>query len=159
MKSIIVTNQSSKKYLKTEIQKLPDDGSYTVEIKKTGKDSTAKQRRLNWLWCSEIAKSGVGYDDNKMDVHIRGKYKFALPILLRDCDIFPIIHAHFMEVTRYAEDRSHLVKEFTRLHISTEQMTKEQRAEYLTDFSQFFISHGVTLTDPSLQGLNPDTFL
>lgn len=156
MKSIIVTNQQSKLYLQSLIQEIPEDGSVTVEVKKTKKDSTSKQRRLQWLWNTEVSQSGLGRDDNKMDVHIRAKYMFAMPILMEDDDIFPIIFVKFQESVEFASNRSELYKTFCSEYISTERMTKEQRARYLTEFQRYWTGKGVNLTDPAMQGLDPD---
>lgn len=159
MKAIIIQSAQSKTFTKSLIDELPEDGSFTIEIKKTDKSPTGKQRRLQWLWATEVANSGIGGNDTKEGVHLAMKWKFARPILLRDCDVFPVFYFHFEEVTKYAEEKSHLMKEFTRLYISAENLSKTQRAEYLTDFQRFWVGKGVCLTDPSLQGLNPDTFL
>jgi hypothetical protein len=154
MKSIILKSKQSKTYCQSLIEESPEDGSITVEIKKTKKDSTSAQRRLQWLWATEVSQSGLGADDNKMDVHIRAKYMFGMPILMRDHDIFPIIFVKFQESVKFATNRSELYKIFCSEYISTEKMTKEQRAEYLTNFQKYWIGKGVNLTDPSLQGLD-----
>jgi len=156
MKSITITSEQNKVYCQSLIHELPDDGSHTIEIKKTKKDSTSKQRRLQWLWNTEVSQSGLGADDNKMDVHIRAKYMFAMPILMEDDDIFPIIFVKFQESVEFAPNRSELYKTFCSEYISTERMTKEQRARYLTDFQKYWTGKGVNLTDPALQGLDPD---
>jgi hypothetical protein len=158
MKSIILKNQQSKLYCQSLIQESPDDGSITVEIKKTKKDSTSKQRRLQWMWYTEIANSGLGSDDNKNDVHTRAKWQFCRPILLRDCEIFPIILNKFEETIQYAENKSELYRIFSRDYISTERLSKSQRAEYLTDFQRYWASKGVCLSDPELQGLELESF-
>jgi len=49
------------------------------------------------------------------------------------------------------------MKVFASQYISTERFTRKQRAEFLTDFQNYWTGKGVELTDPSLQGL--DQFL
>jgi hypothetical protein len=110
------------------------------------------------MWAGEIANSGLGSDDNKNDVHTRAKWMFARPILLRDCEIFPIILNKFEETIQYAENKSELYRIFSRDYISTERLSKSQRAEYLTDFQRYWTSKGVCLSDPELQGLDLESF-
>ncbi len=159
MKEIIIDSDQKKLFCKSMIEEMIADGSETIVFKKTDKSPTAKQRRLQWLWNTEVANSGIGGNDTKNGVHLTAKWQFCRPILLRDCDIFPILYNHFMKVTELAENRPAMAKEFTNQYISTERLTKHQRAEYLTEFSRFWNSKGVCLTDPGLQGLDPGTFL
>jgi len=153
---LIIDSTRQKTYCKSLIDEMPEDGSMTVEIKKAGMDSTAKQRRLNWLWCTEIAQSGLGADDTKEDVYTRAKYQFARPILLRDSETFGAIFAGFEIVIKDydTEVKRQCYMEFSRDYISTEQMTKRQRAEFLTDLQGYWIRKGVNLTDPATQGLD-----
>jgi len=155
MPSVSITLESERKlaYCMTMLQQLPVDGSKTITFSDTDESSTARQRRLQWMWNGEVAKSGLGSDDDKDSVHVRAKWMFARPILLRDDSVFPIIYKAFMDAVKNAENRSFHVMEFTERHISTEQMTKQQRAEYLTEFQRYWTSKGVCLTDPSLQGV------
>jgi hypothetical protein len=52
------------------------------------------------------------------------------------------------------QDRGEYWRQFTEYYISTEQMTRRQRAEYLTEFQRFWVGKGVNLSDPALQGLD-----
>jgi hypothetical protein len=52
------------------------------------------------------------------------------------------------------QDRGAFWREFTEYYISTEQMTRAQRAEYLREFEMFWRGKGVSLTDPNTHGLD-----
>ena len=154
MKEIILSSESNKNYCLTWIKEKALDGKHTVILKKTDKSPTAAQRRLQWLWNSEVAMSGLGSDDDKMDVHIRAKYQFCRPILLRDNEIYGAIDTYFHDTVKNAENKAELIKEFARDYISTEQLTRKQRTEYLTEFQRFWLNKGVNLTNPEMQGVD-----
>jgi hypothetical protein len=155
MKTIILENEQRRTFLLNLIQEKPVDGSVTVEIKKTDTSPTSAQRRLQWLWYSEVAASGLGRDDTKDDVHLTAKWQFCRPILLRDSVTFGAIFAGFSEMIEQIDTpRDEMWREFTRDYISTEKLTRAQRAEYLTEFQRFWTGKGVELTDPALQGLD-----
>jgi len=155
MKTIIITNEQQKKYAQNLIAEMPADGSMTVITKNTTKDSTAKQRRLAWLWYTEVAASGLGRDDTKEGVHLTAKWMFARGILLRDSFTFGAVYAGFTEMIKDVDRaRDELWREFTQDYISTESMTRKQRAEYLTEFQRYWTGKGVELTRPEDQGFD-----
>lgn len=156
MRTIIIKSERDKVYCQSLITQMPVDGSETVVTKKTDSSSTARQRRLQWLWYTEVVASGLGQDDTKDDVHIRSKWKFARPILLRDDEVFSILYQAFISAIspHEAHKKSQYAKEFTDQYISTERLSKRQRAEYLTEFQRFWIGQGVELTDPDMQGVD-----
>jgi len=156
MKTVIIKSEQNKTFCKSFIDEMLIDGSQTVIFKKTDKSPTAKQNRLMWLWYSEAASSGLGSADTKDSVHLESKWKFARPILLRDSDTFIIIFEHFVKTIEWADDKKELYKEFTDQYISTTKLSKHQKAEYLTEFQRYWIGKGVNLTDPSMQGLDPN---
>jgi len=100
MKTIKISSEREKNYALSLIQQMPADGSDTVIIKKTDNSSTADQRRLQWLWYSELGASGIGSADTKESVHIESKWRFARPIYLRDDEVFGIIYEKFMDTVR-----------------------------------------------------------
>lgn len=159
MKSVIIDSQQKKTYLQTLIQELPEDGNHTVEVKKTDKSPTARQNRLMWKWYKEVADSGLGRNDTQEGVHIDSKWSFGRKIFERDDkDFYDLIHL-CEKAWKYDERRSEKLLHFTKFHISTKDMTKHQKAEYLSKFERFWRGEGVPLTDPSLQGLDVKTFL
>lgn len=154
MKIIIIDSDKRKRYCQTLISEMLIDGSKTVEIKNTDKSPSASQRRTWWMWCGEVADSGVGQDGDKDSVHIRAKWQFVRPILLRDSEIFGIIYRQFRKVIEGSSLKSELCQEFARDYIHTEQLSMAQRAESLKDFERFWLGEGVNLTDPNLMGLD-----
>lgn len=154
MKSIVINSEQRRTYCQNLISELSVDGSKTIEIKNTDKNSTAAQRRLQWLWNTEVAQSGLGQDDDKNQVHIRAKMMFAHPILLRDDEVYPILYKCFKDTVKSSDNYALYIKDFANQYISTERFTKAQRAEYLTDFQRYWTGKGVNLTDPALQGVD-----
>ena len=154
MKTIIIDSDRQKLYCKNLIDEMPIDGSQTVTTKKTDMSPTGKQRRLQWKWYTEVAQSGLGQNDTKDGVHLTAKWQFARPILLRDDEVFGVVFEYFMKAVEQSKNKSAYLKEFTRDYISTERMNKHQRAEFLTDFQNFWIRKGVDLTDPNLHGVD-----
>ena len=156
MKTIIIDSDRQKTYAKNLIAEMPVDGTMTVVVKKTDMSSTASQRGLQWKWNTEVSQSGLGRDDTKEGVHVTAKWMFARPILLRDDEVFGAVYAGFSQMIESIPDRSRseLWRDFTVNYISTEALTKRQRAEYLTEFQMFWAGKGVELTDPAMQGLD-----
>ena len=154
MKSILINSDHQKTYAKSLIDEMPSLGTYIVDIKQVKESSTAKQRRLQWLWYTEVSQSGLGKNDSKEGVHLTAKWQFARPILLRDDELFGMIYGKFIEVVTGSATYSEFCRAFSDQYISTERMTRKQRAEFLTDFQRFWTGKGVSLTDPATQGLD-----
>jgi len=154
MKIIIIDSEMQKNYCRTMIDQIKLDGKSAVVFKKTDMSPTARQRRLWWCWCTEVSMSGLGQDDDKESVHVRAKWQFIRPILLRDDDLFGMIYNKFMEVVSGMENRSELCQVFAQDYISTERITRKQRAEGMSEFQRFWIGKGVELTNPDLLGLD-----
>ena len=150
MKTIILNSDRQKTYAENLIKESPADGSMTVIIKTTDVSSTAAQRRLAWLWYTEIAASGLGSEDTKEGVHTVCKWLFAKPILLRDDEVFGAVFAGFSQMVEQVESgtRAEYWREFTRDFISTERMSRKQRSEYLSDLQRYWTGKGVNLSDP-----------
>lgn len=158
MKTIIIDSEQRRKYCLTMLNEMTVDGSMTVIFKKTDASSTARQRQLQWKWYTEVATSGLGQDDDKSAVHIRAKMMFAHPILMRDDEVYPVLYNTFKKAVKTSENYAAYIKEFADQYISTERLTKAQRAEYLREFQRFWIGNGAELTDPALQGLDLNKF-
>lgn len=151
---IIIDSELRKIYCRSLIDELKEDGSDTVEFKKTGVSPTARQRRLWFLWCREVSVSGLGQDDTVDTVHIRAKWMFVKPIMLAQSEMFALIYNHFMKTVEHSEIKSKQCIEFARDYISTEALTKDNRIKSLKDFQRYWVGKGVNLTDPSLQGVD-----
>jgi len=111
-----------------------------------------KQRNLDWQWNTDIANAGIGgkHEDTKDGVHLVCKYRFAVPILLRDDEFFASLYEGWLKNHKGDEEA---ILWFISHHVSTEALTVSQMAEYLTDKQRFYSSKGVNLTDPAFQGL------
>jgi len=154
MKEIVIDSERQKRFCQTILEEMPIDGSKTIIIKNTDMSATSKQRRLQWLWSTEISQSGLGQDNTKEDVHIRAKLMFAHPILMRDDEVYPLLYNAFKEAVKTSENYALFIKDFAEQYISTERLSRKQRAEYLKDIQNYWTDKGVELTDPSLQGLD-----
>lgn len=155
MLEIIIDSERQKTYAKSLIDQMQIDGSDTVITKKTPKDATYKQQKLWFLWCGEVANSGLGRDDNTSDVHIRAKWKFVRPILLEENEIFGIIYDSFMKTINGSIVKPELCRTFSDEYIHTNSLTRKGRIKSLNEFEKFWcIDNGVNLTDPSTIGLN-----
>jgi hypothetical protein len=147
-----LVDQNVKKEVINKIIDLECDGKYKISISSAG-SKTAKQRALDYLWDSEIFKSGVGWhDESVITTHARSKWLFARPIWLRDdFEVFPIIYNHFM--SKYRHDKKKCLI-FAQDYISTERFTKEQAWEYMNNKQNFWLEKGVNLTNPNDYGLD-----
>ena len=113
---------------------------------------SAKQRGLQWIWYEDIVKAGIGgkHESDKNGVHLVCKYWFAVPILQRDDDFFAALYAGWR--TNHKGDEAAILW-FVDNHVSTEDLTVSQMAEYLTEIERHYLDKGVNLTSPQFRGL------
>ncbi len=139
--------------LATRIGMIPIDGSVKVVISDAGSKSS-KQRGLQWQWYTEVARAGIGgkHEDTKNGVHLLSKWRWAVPILLRDDGFFADIFNVWRE--KYG-DNPEAMGWFLDNHVTTEKFNASQMAEYLTDFERHYRPM-VNLTDPDLMGLKEE---
>lgn len=130
---------------------LPSDGKVKVVISNAG-DKSARQRGLQWKWYTETALAGIGgrHEDTKNGVHLVSKWRWALPILIRDDEFFAEIYLAWHE--KYADDEERMLW-FVDTQVHTERMSTSQMAEFLTDYERHYGAR-VNLTDPRDFGLN-----
>ena len=136
------------------ISTLDDSRDYMAVIKNYDPSKTARQRRLDWRWNSEIASSGLGRHDDPKLVHLDGKWLFARPLLLSGEDEYSLWVADMwkmiIEKAPYDKDRQ---KAFFVNGVHTERMSKPIISQYLQSKQRYWTRKGVILTDPSLAGL------
>lgn len=154
MKTILINSPREKTFALSMVGEIEPDGTMEVIIKKIDGSSTAKQRRLRWLWMGEIARSGLGRHDTAKDVDRVCKWEFAIPIFKRDDPDFHSILRFFIGLVYDRDDKPEAWRKFLDKHVSVENMTRAQEAEYLTEVQRFWIGKGVSLTDPSTQGVD-----
>jgi len=135
-----------------KVRKCELGNKFKVVISNAG-DKTTKQRGYQWRLYLDIVKSGVGGErnDTAEGVHVDCKWRFALPIFMRDDDFFQELYLAFKN--KY-EDDSERMRWFIANQVHTEQMNTSQMAEYLTMLINFYVPMGVQLTDPKDYGLN-----
>jgi len=148
MKEIILNSKARQQEAIDTINLLEVDGSMVVQIKKVDKSGTAAQRRLYWLWVKEISESGIGRHDTVEEVHLEQKWEFCLPILKEEDEVFGILYGAFRNAIEGSLVMSEACKIFCKDYISTERLTRKQRARMLTEMQRKWTREGVNLTDP-----------
>lgn len=143
-------NENVKRNVITYIQSLPADGKRKIVISDAGSKS-ARQRGLQWKWYSEVAHAGIGgiHEDTKEGVHLASKYRWALPIFIRDDEFFAELWTTWKVQHDGNEDA---LRWFVDTQVHTEKFNTSQMAEYLTEFQRYY-SQRVSLTDPDDKGL------
>lgn len=132
------------------IQDLPANGKFKVVISAANSKS-ARQRGLQWRWYTDVAQAGIGgaHEDTKEGVHLVSKYRWALPIFIRDDELFAELWGAWKMKHGNDEDA---MRWFVDTQIHTEKFTTSQMAEYLTEFQRHY-GQVVNLTDPGDRGL------
>lgn len=143
METIFLGSQSAKLKAIKIIEDCEINGAYKVVISDT-KDKSVQCRGLQWMWNTEVADSGMGSYDTKEDVHRAAKWKWAVPILLRDDENFNYIWPELLKLYRKDQEK---IKYIADTFVSTEGRDF-QIGEYLTDFERYYRGHGIDLTIP-----------
>lgn len=127
------------------INKIECDGKVMVTISNSG-DKSARQRGLQWRWYTDVANAGIGgkHEDTKEGVHLVSKYRWAIPILVRDDHFFSEIYNAWFEACKNHDERKQW---FVENQVHTESFNTSQMAEFLTEFQRHYGQY-VNLTDP-----------
>ena len=130
------------------------DGKIKVTFSDAGSKS-AKQRGLQWMGYEDKARSGKGgrLGDTKENCHLEAKYRFAVPIFLRDDPFFADLYKGWCEKCLFLEDKQERMLYFVDHHVSTEKFTTSQMAEFLTEFRNDCMRKGIELREPEFRGL------
>ena len=141
-----LTNDGVLDNVLARIRRIPLDGKVKVVLSSVS-GKRARQRGLQWMWYEDVAMSGIGGEhwDTKDGVHLISKYRFAVPILCRDDDMFAWLYGEWCK--KHGTDKQAMLW-FVDEHVTTEKFTSNQMAEYLTNFHDYFTSHGVQLRNP-----------
>ena len=144
--SYILTNEAVKANAALHIRNIPADGKIKVTISSSG-DKSARQRGLQWRWNTDVSKSGKGgkHEDTKEGVHLVSKYRWAIPILIRDDPFFADLHSTWIQLYGKDPDR---MEWFVENQVHTEIFTVSQMAEFLTEYQRYYLDNGVELTNP-----------
>jgi hypothetical protein len=150
-KTFRLASLNSKKAANDYLEGVIPNGKIKVTFSDAGTKS-AKQRGLQWDWYTDKSKSGRGgrLGDTKENCHLEAKYRFAVPILLRDDENFADLY--ILYCNKY-EGNQKMMLYFVDQHVSTEKFSVSQMAEYLTEFKNDCIRSGIELRDPEHRGL------
>lgn len=123
------------------------DPPIEVVVSEYKADRTAAQRRLQWLWNTQIGKH-MGHGKN--EIHLMMKELFAVPIFTRDDQGYAEMVSAVKAVRRAGmnAEADHMKREIVRL-TSTEDFNTKQCAEYLTDMEHFAAEKGAEITFPA----------
>lgn len=122
------------------------DGKIKVTFCNAG-DKSSRQRGLQWRWNTDVALSGMGgeFEDTKENVHLVSKYKWAIPILVRDDPFFAELYAAYIKLHKKDSER---MRWFVDTQVHTEVFNTSQMAEFLTDYQRHYLDLGFPLRDP-----------
>jgi hypothetical protein len=138
----------------TRIMDILPEQQLKIVISGVGTKSS-RQRGLQWMWYEDIANSGKGgkHCDTKEGVHLVCKYRFAVPIFIRDDDFFSDLWEGWRRRCDTMENKEERMLYFVDQHVSTEKMSVSQTAEYLTDIQRDCINKQIELREPQFRGL------
>ena len=150
-KTFNLASLNSMKAAKAYLEEIIPNGKRKVTFSDAGTKSV-KQRGLQWVWYGDKAKSGKGgrLGDTKENCHLEAKYRFAVPIFLRDDSDFADLYLVYCN--KYEGDQKKMLY-FVDQYVSTEKFSTRQMAEFLTDFRNDCTRQGITLREPEFQGL------
>lgn len=129
------------------MNKIELDGKTQVTFCNAG-DKSAKQRGLDWMWSTDIANSGMGgkFEDTKDNVHRVCKFKWAIPIFVRDDPFFAELYKAYINLHKGDPER---MKWFVDTMVHTEEFNVSQMAEYLTEKQRHYLDLNFPLRDPT----------
>lgn len=150
-KTFSLASLNSMKAAKAYLEGVLPNGKIKVVFSDAGTKSI-KQRGLQWQWYTDKAKSGRGgrLGDTKENCHLEAKYRFAVPIWLRDDSFFADLYLAWCN--KYEHSEKHMLY-FVDKHVSTEGFSVSQMAEYLTEFKNDCIQSEIDLSVPEFKGL------
>ena len=133
------------------ISEIPCDGKVTVTIGASGSKSS-RQRALQWKLYTEIAQAGIGgkHEDTKEGVALVVKYRWVLPILIRDDPNFAELYTAWADKYKGKDDFRMLW--FVKTQVHTEALTTSQMSEVLSEVYNYY-GNMVNLTHPEDRGL------
>ena len=142
--SYFIGSDSARRSLLQRISDLDIVGTHWKVTISDSMSKSARCRGLQWMWYTDVANSGMGSYDTKNSVHRAAKYRWAVPILLRDDEAFASIWPALKKI--YLQDKEKM-KYIVDNFVSTEG-DGFAIGEYLTDFERYYRGNGVNLTQP-----------
>lgn len=150
-KTFSLASLNSMKAAKVYLEGVIPNGKIKVVFSDAGTKSV-KQRGLQWMGYEDKAKSGIGgrFSDTKQNCDLEAKYRFAIPIFVRDDEKFAALY--LMYCNKY-EGNQEMMLYFVDQHVHTEKFNTSQMAEFLTEFRNDCILSGIELREPEFNGL------
>lgn len=150
-KTFSLASLNSMKAAKAYLDGVVPNGKIKCVFSDAGTKSV-KQRGLQWQWYEDKAKSGKGghLGDTKENCHLAAKYRFAVPIMIRDDSFFAELYIAFCN--KYEENQEMMLY-FVDQHVSTEKFSTSQMAEFLTEFKNDCIRKEIELRNPEFKNL------
>ena len=80
MKAIYLVNEAAKRSAINLVMDQPIDGTQKITVSGAGTKS-ARQRGLQWMWYTDVVKSGLGGTDeaDEKRLHLVSKFRWCLP--------------------------------------------------------------------------------
>ena len=122
------------------IAQAPPDGSKQVELSDVKSSRSDAQRRLQFMWITDIAKQT---HETKEEVEYYCKLTFGIPILLRDNEEFAEIWPIQSDILTYENK----LKAMAFLPV-TRLMSVRQNTEYLEDLKHHYQNNDIVLPEP-----------
>jgi hypothetical protein len=131
------------------IEELPEEEKWTVKISPFDDNRSGGQRRLNWLWNTEIG-SYYGYTPEEMHEYFKKRY--LINIKAKDDDFLAIVRA----VNTYDPESEEYQKAATALarEITTTNLRWKPMSEFLSRIKQFALHEGIPITIPKQDELD-----
>ena len=125
--------------LMTWIAARDQDKTWRVNIREDKLSRSDKQNSLQWLWHTVYGKR---FGHSKDWVHNYFKFKFCLPIMLRDPE-----HDQLRRVWNLVRNDKEAIAGLVKV-IHTSDLSTDEMAEALTEYDRHAASHGLIFPDP-----------
>ena len=145
--TFVLFNADIRYNLINHITDLPLDGKIQVIVRQTGTKS-ARQRGYQWIVYKAIVDAGIGgeHEADTETLDLASKFRWALPILIRDDDFFA--EAYLLYSQKYRADPERM-KWWIAQNVHTEKLSVNQMVEYLNSVIHYYVSHGVAIPEPA----------
>lgn len=144
-----ITSPSDRIEVLKVIEELPEDERWTVKVSKFDDSRSGGQRRLNWLWNTEI---GNYYGWSPERVHEYFKERYLINIKKRDDNFLALVRAINL-IDRDSEEYEKAARAIAR-EITTTNLKWRENSEFLTRIKNFALHEGIPITIPKQDELD-----
>jgi len=141
---MIIRNEQNKLQAIEQVRGLQDDVEWEVTIKEYKENRTNAQNNLMWMWHKVFAEK---YGETKERVHHRFKYKYVIPILLREDR-----EGKLTKLYGLAESDKDAMAALVRV-ISTTHLNTAELSEALTEYDRESSANGIAFPHPDIYHL------